>query len=598
MIFNSIPWFLVAGFFMCCGCAVAAIVLDRRYRDDRKKTEAGMTERLEERLEAYEELEVQVKTVVESFSQHEQTFKELFTVQKEHIEQLKAALSAHVGEPAPAEAASTEETLAWMDDADEDAIEVVTDDGGAQTVAELQRKLDGGRAEQEEVLERERRSLSETRMRIASLQPLQESLRNVEAELVDARAEVDGWKQKCSELEQRAAPASAPTAEANGSVEPLIEDLARVKAVVSEWQAKARELAEAKTAEVAALSERLSSLDPLLHQATESRRDAEKWRGEYTELEKRAAEAASAHYDEVQHLRGEIADFEGRFAKACADLEALVAANNGLTERADELGRNLDCVQLELDKAHSAQRTTEAQGLALASQLAELDSRAQTQSIELDALRARCRELGTESDERAATIVGLEARARELATTLTEKSRLLAGSETLARELDVKKTELSGELEALRSEHQQALSASEERVASLTQELTGAIDECRALKASVAHWTERSVGRERELELKRGELADREQRLSEVSARVEALDLEVARERETLLARDRSLQESATKLERADAEIQKYRDSLSAHAHQFEIAQSLLAELKPVIENLESELTNEKVAGS
>ncbi|MCC6407097.1 MAG: hypothetical protein IT453_08020 [Planctomycetes bacterium] len=598
MIFNSIPWFLVAGFFMCCGCAVAAIVLDRRYRDDRKKTEAGMTERLEERLEAYEELEGQVKTVVESFSQHEQTFKELFAVQKQHIEQLKAALSAHAGEAAPAADASTEETLAWMDDADEEAIEVVTDDGGAQTVAELQRKLDGGRAEQEEVLERERRSLSETRMRIASLQPLQESLRKVEAELVEARAEVDGWKQKCTELEQRAASTSATTTDVNGSVEPLLEDLAKVKAVVSEWQAKARELAEAKTAEVAALSERLSSLDPVLQQATESRRDAEKWRAEYTELEKRAADAASAHYDEVQRLRGEIADFEGRFAKACADLEAMVTANNGLKERADELGRNLDCVQLELDKARTAQRTSDEKGHALASQLAELDSRAQTQSIELDALRARCRELGTEADERSATIEGLETRARELETTLADKSSLLAQAEALTRDLESKKTELAGELDSLRDEHRQTVTASETRVAALSQELAGVNDECRSLKSSVAQWTERCVGHERALELKRGELADREQRLAEVSARVEVLNLEVARERETLIARDRALQESAAKLERADAEIQKYRDALSAHAHQFEIAQSLLAELKPVIENLESELTNEKVAGS
>jgi uncharacterized protein (DUF3084 family) len=73
------------------------------------------------------------------------------------------------------------------------------------------------------------------------------------------------------------------------------------------------------------------------------------------------------------------------------------------------------------------------------------------------------------------------------------------------------------------------------------------------------------------------------------------LNLEIARERDEIGERDRRLQELGTKLERADLQVQKYRAAMSAHAQQFEVAQTLLAELKPVIENLGNELTNDKV---
>ncbi|MCK6448401.1 MAG: hypothetical protein L6Q99_18585 [Planctomycetes bacterium] len=600
MIFNTIPWFLVAGFFMCCGCALAAIVLDRKYRDERKKDERDMTARVQERMKAYEEIEGQVKSVIDSFDRHEQAFKGLFAVQKQHIQELKAALATHTGDDVELEPVAADASSSWLESVDDQAVEVVTDGSDAPTVAEFKQKLENTRAEQEVVLERELRSLSETQMRIASLQPLQDSLNKAKDELASAQQELATWKQKCAELEARGdVQAPAPSADEHaGSPDALLSELARVKDVVSEWQTKARELASAKEHEAAALEERLAKLEPVLQQASDAQKEVERWRGEYEALEKRAATDAAAHQEHAQHLQGEIADFEGRFAKACSDLELVLGTNNGLKERVEELDRNLECQRLELEKTRAGLESATQQCAHLANDVERLEEALAERTRERDDLRLRSDSLEAVSNEREQSIAALSTRVADLDRALAAKGDELAAAESRIANLDARVHTLANELGVASTSHAEAQRLAEERAAKLQQEIDALDGECRGLRDSIAQWTERGSGYERSLAQRQNELEDRERRLAEVSARVEFLNLEIARAKDAVAASELTTRETATKLASAEADAQKLRAAMAAQAHQFEVAQSLLAELKPVIETLESELTNEKVAES
>src|SRR5689334_18484349 len=81
MIFQVVPWLLVAGFFACCGCAVASLVLDRKYKRAQRRLEREMTHKVKERIDAYVVLERQVRRVIEEFDRHESVFKELVSLQ-------------------------------------------------------------------------------------------------------------------------------------------------------------------------------------------------------------------------------------------------------------------------------------------------------------------------------------------------------------------------------------------------------------------------------------------------------------------------------------------------------------------------------------
>jgi chromosome segregation ATPase len=598
MIFNSIPWFLVAGFFMCCGCALAAIVLDRKYRDARRSDEENMTERLQERLDAYDELEVQITSVIGAFEQHDRSFKELFGVQKQHIRQLQNALTAQsVAAPQPefALATGSEESSAWMDDVVEAPVEVVVDESGSPSVADLRRKLEHARAEHEVVLERERQSLHESRERIVTLQPMQEIVRQRDAELAALRSELEAWQKRCAELQNAKLGQTARMAEGSTSLAPLVEELAKTRDIVREWEAKTNELAAAKANEIGALNERLLTLEPMVQQASESRADADKWREEYRALEARAAQSACLYEDEVQRLRANLAEFEGRFEMVHVDLAAARMLEKEATARADELKRGLDAAQLDLTAMRDARETAEAKNAEFAAQVEGLDERCEAQVREIETLGSRCEELDRTTNRQVETLAVLEARAKELDSALTDKAKRLATVEERARDLEQRSDRLASELESARREHGDARRAADERIAALQTEIAGLSDERRSLRAAVEEWTERCQGHERSLEAKTQTLADREQRLSELSARVEVLNLEIARERDEIGERDRRLHELGAKLERADLQVQKYRAAMSAHAQQFEVAQTLLAELKPVIENLGNELTNDKV---
>ncbi|MCE9594157.1 MAG: hypothetical protein K8S98_08185 [Planctomycetes bacterium] len=589
MIFNSIPWFLVAGFFMCCGCAVAAIVLDRKYRDDRRNDEQAMTKRLKDRVAEYEQLEEQIKTVKDSFEAHERAYQERLEVQKQNIDQLQAALDARAGHAPRAEATTevrdAEPAATWMDGIDEESIEVIVDESGAHSVAEMQRKLDHAHAEQTVVLERELQSLSDTQMRIAALQPLQELVRQRDAELEVLREELRNAK-----LGTTGRHAKSPE-----SLAPLVEELAKTQDVVREWQAKTDELATTKATEIGALNDRLRTLEPLVQQANDARRDAETWRAEYTALEQRAAQTEVKYCDEVQRLRGDLADFEGRFAKVHSDLEAAKTNGHALQARSDELGRNLDCAQLELDQTREAREVAERKNGELTADVESLTGRCDGQARELESLRASYEELSRTTNRQSEMVTMLESRAKELDAALAEKAQRLAMAEERAHDQAQRGERLTTELETARREHLEVRHAAEARTAALQAELAGLNGTCSSLRASVTEWTERCKGHERAIEVKARDLTDREQRLSEVSARVEVLNLEIAREREALTERDRKLQDVGAKLERVEGQVQKYRAAMSAHAQQFEVAQTLLAELKPVIENLGNELTHDKV---
>lgn len=511
MIFNSIPWFLVAGFFMCCGCAVAAIVLDRKYRDDRRQPGLDTKARIKERLQLEDAFEQQVKSLSAAFGRHEQELKQLFAVQKRHIRELERALASCAPESWPMPDAS-EEPGSWLDATDVKPIEVVPDESGSPELAKLKHRLEALRSEQEVVLEREQHELARAQARGASVPPARDSRRSDEPALAQAQLEIEDWKRKCQELAARATvqPAS-DTAIPDAS---LLEELARVKALVGDWQSRARELASAKEAEAAELQARLGELQPILERANEHRQEAERWRAEYSALERRAAQAAAAHHDQVAHLQGEVEEFEQRLAEAFAQRDVALGTGRELSGRVAALDRELLTVRDELATARAEAANAARRNDELAAEVATLNQRAAERLDELESQRARQAEAQRAADTQAAT--------------------------------------LRSELDALGAQS-------------------------RELQVSVTRWTERCQERERALERAQTTLAERERTLAEISALNHALGQQLAQ---------------------TGAESEKYRKAMAAQTHQFEVAQALLAELKPVIESLQTELTSDKAAGS
>ncbi len=760
MIFQTLPWFLVAGFFACCGCAVAALVLESRYQRVQRKVERDMTRKLRLRYDAYLVLEQQVKRVVAEFANHETAFKELVGLQREHIDRLRSALSTHDGE-----VHVVAETPSWMDEPEVEVVSVVDDDAKSDAhpeLAALQKKLESNQIDRQAEIEREKKSLGETAMRLARLEPLQDQCRRAEETLAVREQELEASRARCAELERAAGLETTRLQRRVDSLEPLVEELAKARSIVLEWQSKSDELAQHKTLEMSSLHERLNSLQPLVDQATKSETEARTWK---EKCESTSRDARTLEH-QVDSLRGELANLEGRLAKSQSDCAASVASSRQLGERVEELERANACVHVELEETRAvlerekvaavelhgeiqtltderramveelealrkqfaetnALANTRAQDLrrvaeessefarTTADRIANLEAQVATKSTELEALTAQCAEaraladsrdeqvrragereselsratsecvanlesrvamkaseletlakqyadacslaetradelrragereseLARSTSERIANLerevaaktaeletlgaraVELDARfaasALELASLVTRhaalertsngdierwKSQCEATARELSvandhgRELDERCRSLQSELGDLRSKSNENFEMQAHRIATLESELESARKTCASLRGSIEELTDRCEVHAKSLDVRTRDLADRELRLSKVSARVEVLNLEISKAREAQVQRDERIGELERRATAAESENQKHRAMMAAHSQQFETAHSLLAELRPVIENLENELKSEKIA--
>ena len=306
-----------------------------------------------------------------------------------------------------------------------------------------------------------------------------------------------------------------------------------------------------KSQRVVELMERIESLEPLAHDIAERDGEIERMKQAHTEAQAAGRKHAAELERRLETLAGIASEVEGL-------RERLQHAKDEVRERDDEV----DALRLQSsqEKAH-------------------LEQQVEQRDHWLEEARASQATAERESDEKIA----------HLRDEVRERERQI---ETAKHANDALQTELESKESAL-SRRDEMILEGDEKAARLREEvrerdrrLDGANQAGEALRA--------------ELRSKDSELGVRGEHVRELEAEVgrqggelEALRAELARANEELEARGREKRELTEAWTEATAELEQQRAKLHTSAGHLLATQSVISELRPMLESLETKLTSE-----
>lgn len=571
---------LIPAVFASLVVALAAALISRanlvrNHRVELEELEDDMTAAVEERYEAYVQLESTVRRILSRLDQHEAETAERLTRTGIRLNDLGRALVACDSGPAAEGADTGVQTVPPR------PIELLdphfevrpAGTGKAVDITQWQGRLESLASQKKNELERQERLIAELAARLESLQgKLNEREQAFEADngsgVAQIAQEVQIWRARHLALEQETAlelAAVRAQAETAGGLEREVE---RAHQTVQALEAELETLRERHAESSAAYELRLSesdareaeSFDRHAHEvrALEARID------ELTPLVLREEELAARVTQlertcEQQHLRQEAlgAEFDreraGLQGELVATREARSAERKTFERRIDELERLGSELQVQLEGARA--RAEELQG-----RLEARDGELATLSREREQREQHVRELEQVQEDLEVRLVELRTQAEELETARARLGVL----EARCTELEVRCAEREEELAALAETNERGA----ERQAELTRENGRLAAELEEARGQIQRWQDATREAEAARDAQMNALGQQFAALEEVSASLrEAAEEHLGRiaeleDREQLL--ERSLEQRNGELGRTTERLQDAERTLQA----------------------------------
>jgi chromosome segregation ATPase len=291
-------------------------------------------------------------------------------------------------------------------------------------------------------------------------------------------------------------------------------------------------------------------------------------------------------------------EFERRHAEQLAEISA---KSQRVVELMDKITA-LEPTALQLAERDREFVALEQEHQQLRAQLAELEREreqfAATQQALAETRMARINELTQRLDQELSSHgQQIEALEQRLAGSEAECAALRAEAEQRADDhqretgaLELRVAELCIERDSLRQQHELALEvAAEQRVQyerRLDESETGAAE----LRGRIAELERRSQELALEVEARDRLVAERGARLDELQSRLNELQQALEARATELDQREKKLQELQDAWRAATGQVESQRSRLAAHRDHFEAAQRMVAQLKPMLAELETRL--------
>jgi chromosome segregation ATPase len=228
----------------------------------------------------------------------------------------------------------------------------------------------------------------------------------------------------------------------------------------------------------------------------------------------------------------------------------------------------------------------------------EREQFAATQQALAETRVARITELTQRLDEELASHgQQIEALEQRLAGAQAEYACLRAEAEQSADahkrqagELELRVAELCIERDSLRQQHEMALEVAGEQRLAYERRLDESETAANELRGRIAELERRAEELAQELEARDEIVAERGARLDQLQGRLGELQADLEARAAELDLRERKLQELQDAWRAATGQVESQRSQLAAHMNHFQEAQRMVAQLKPMLAELETRL--------
>ncbi len=538
------------------GVLLARWLAERANHAERLRLEEEMTARVQERYQAFLGMETQVRGIFGRLDELENATARRLVETGMHIRTLGSALAAYEGREQPPDPPQPAAGLSWMDSADGE-IHAAGVSGPARRqfsgwpspepvdIAEWERKLELVRQEKHAEIDRQGQVISELSERLKGLEPQAERNKRLERELAL-------WQEKYMRLEQETTGGAA-------EIEGCREDAQRLRE---------------RIAELEGCIEGMQRADQILGREKDER--AAELEGEVAKLRSSQREGL----DEIAGLHAECAGLRAELAEAQAGLGRLRSECEAAGEGAATWERR--CNEMEAERPRLI---AELERLRL--ERHESSERLRTVEQALEESAARLFEL---EERRAAQVVELNERCAEAERALQAAQ---GACEDLVTEVGALRQENLGTLDRLAAS-ERALEESGKRLfereglhAAEVAELHRQHEEvARALGTSRAtsEGLESERARQEEFAL---QLEDELQRRAE---RIGELEDELLAIEQRVVGQGTRISTLMAELDGVRQDGERLRQEAQAKGSLVDAAESVLAELRPKLEALETQL--------
>jgi chromosome segregation ATPase len=309
------------------------------------------------------------------------------------------------------------------------------------------------------------------------------------------------------------------------------------------------------------------------------------------EFERRNAEQLSeisAKSQRVTELMDKITSLEPtalQLAERDREFVALEEQHHQLQARA----RQLEAEREQL--AATNQALAETRRVRIAELNQRLESELQARKHEVGELEARVAELVERGEQQDRThrqaLAELEARVAELVARAEQEGRT---HKQALGELEFRVAELCVERDGLRQEYETSIEVASEQRLQFERELDAEREAAQDLRARIAELEGRALALGEEVKGRDEILADREMRLDQLQTRLRELQSALETRAAELDERERKFQELQSAWRLATGQVESQRTRLATHKNHFQAAQQMLAQLKPMLVELETRL--------
>ena len=544
MPFLTISTLLLLASVFTGGCLVTWWIQDRRFQRERDDLEDSMTRALEARYLVYQDLENSLLGITKQFDLLERQWQD-----RMEQTQIMFASSLTGGEASGGRPESFERGDAPMSRGE--------DPQGWDLEKEYERR----QADQLTEISEKSQRVVELMEKLEALEPTVNELADRDVQFVQMEEMhnelADTLRVRVAELQDQARAGEALEKELEG----LRDVLATRDEQVAEWQGKycdtLRQLedAEQRTEEVGAgHSERVATLEEELKerlaQVEELQSNLDSVEREMTALSALMTEGEQA----VRTRDEQIAELEQQVTSLNESVCSGEEAQHSQEESMRELRTNMDALSEELASAREQVSAQEAQ--------------LQTREDQLEELRQNFESLDQES---------------------ASLKEMVSGNETALAERQQRIDELESSMATVQAE----ADSMRKRLAQHEEDLVNRAGMLERLETTIASL-------EKEIVSKNASLARSEEEASEGAQRIEGLQSELHETKEELnrvleevQAKGQDLEELRTEWEHANEQLDSQRSALAERDQHLNAAHMMLSELKPLLEQLESNLDAE-----